>query len=319
MFKSKNTYLVKQKTTNICFKLLRFLFIASVSYLFLFPLLYLIISSVQNAVSVQDPAVVWIPKSFTLENFKQAMELLNYKESFPLSLLVAIGSTLATLLSCAMAGYGLARFDFFEKKIAFVIVLLMIVVPPQTTTMSTFLNYRFFDPLGLISLFSAFTGIDSINIVGSPATMILPALFASGIRAGLSIFIFRQFFLGQPKELEEAAKIDGCGVFATYYRIMLPLSSPAIITVSVFTFVWYWNDSFFTSLFFSEDLRPVAAMLDLLRKTFLADANNTTFSVYEQKVIISAAALLCVIPPLILYLIVQRKFSESIERTGIVG
>ena len=149
--------------------------------------------------------------------------------------------------------------------------------------------------------------------------MILPAIFASGIRAGLMIFIFRQFFLGQPKELEEAAKIDGCGVFSTYFKIMLPLSSPAIISVSVFSFVWYWNDSFYSSLFFDGDLKPLTAQLDMLRITLTSENAFVSYSPQEQKAFISAAAILCVIVPLILYMIIQKRFSESIERVGIVG
>lgn len=299
--------------------IIRFVFVACVCYLFLFPLIYLLISAVQDPTTALDPSVVWIPKKLTLDNFKEAFILLDYRNSFITSLTTAVFSTVATLLSCAMAGYALARFNFFGKRAAFIIVLLLIVVPPQTTSMSVFLNYRFFNPLNLVSLLSPLTGIESFDLLGSPVTMILPALFASGLRAGLSIFIFRQFFLGQPKELEEAAKIDGCGAFSTYFKIMLPLSSPAIITVSVFSFVWYWNDTFLSSLFFTGDLKPLATKLDVLRTTFLADVTNRVYSTQQQKVIISAAALLCIIPPLILYLVIQRKFSESIERTGIVG
>lgn len=314
-----NRYQAKRAATRTAVSLVRFVFVCCVCYLFLFPLLYLLITSIQTPESLKDPSVVWIPRELTVDNFRRAAEMLDFGRSFGMTAVISVFGTLATLISCAMAGYALARFEFFEKRIAFLLVLILIIIPPQTTSMSVFLNFRFFDPLGLISLFEPLTEIDSLNLIGSPAAIILPAIFASGIRSGLSIFIFRQFFLGQPKELEEAAKIDGCGVFGTYTRIMLPLSSPAIITVSVFSFVWYWNDSFYSALFFTDDLKPLAAQIAVLRNTFLADAGNSLYSAQESKAILAAAGLLSIIAPLIVYLIIQKRFAESVERTGIVG
>lgn len=309
-------YHLRRKSFDVVSSVIKFVFILCICYLFIFPLLYLLVSAIQTTESMKDQSVIWIPKELTLSNFKQAAELLTYGKSGATTILIAVLSTIATLFSCGMAGYGLARFNFIEKKLVFVVVLALIIVPPQTIMMSTFLNYRFFNPFGIMSLFSK---EGSINLINSPVTMILPSIFGSGIRSGLMIFIFRQFFLNQPKELEEAAKIDGCGIFATYYKIMLPLSSPALITVSVFSFVWYWNDSFYGTLFFNGDLKPIMAQLDTLRTSFLAETAYVEFSPQEKKALISAAALLCIIPPLILYSIIQRRFSESIERVGIVG
>lgn len=314
----RNTYAVKRKTVTWTVHIVKFMFLLGMCYLYLFPLIYLVVSAVQNPQTANDPTIMWIPTDLSLSNFRNAFELLNYGKSFMLTLAVAVFSTLATLISCATVGYGFARFNFFEKKIAFILIIVLIIIPPQTTTISTFLNFRFFDFGGLMKLLSPLTGVESISLIGSPVTMVLPALLASGIRSGLSVFIFRQFFLGQPKELEEAAKIDGCGAWGTYFRIMLPLAIPAIITVAVFSFVWYWNDSFFSSLFFGNGLKPLAAELNVLRTTF-AETTYGALSSWEQKGILAAGALLCVVPPLILYLFIQKYFTESIERTGIVG
>lgn len=311
-------YYIKHKSMKILTSVVRYIFLACICYLFLFPMIYLLISSVQTVESMRDQSVIWVPKALTLSNFKVAAEMMSYRKSLLLTLVISVFATLATLFSCSMAGYGLARFKFAESKFIFALVLVLIIVPPQTTMMSTFLNYRFFNPLGLVGLFGS-SEEGSINLINSPATMIIPAVFASGIRAGLMIFIFRQFFINQPKELEEAAKIDGCGVLKTFYKIMLPLSSPAIITVSVFSFVWYWNDSFYSSMFFNGDLKPLTAQLDLLRTTLMEVTAFNTYSPQEQKAYVAAGAILCIIPPLIIYSIIQRKFSESIERVGIVG
>ena len=314
-----NAYLLKQKTSSTIVTLIKFLFLAGMCYLFLFPILFLLVTTLQDPASANDPSIVWIPTDITMTNLNSALAELDYSNSAVLSVVISIGGTLAVLFSCAMVGYALARYNFWEKNIAFALVIVLIIIPPQTTTISTFLNFRFFDLGGLLKLLEPIIGVDHIQLTDSPIAMILPALLASGIRAGLSIFIFRQFFLGQPKELEEAAKIDGCGALSTYFRIMLPLSTPAIITVSVFSFVWYWNDSFFTSLFFTDTSTPLAAKLAILRNTYLEGIGGAIFNGYEQKGTLAAAALLCVVPPLILYLIIQRYFTESIERTGIVG
>jgi len=310
-----SAYKYKRMAAKSAVGLFRFLLVVGVCYLLLFPLLYLIISAIQEPESMKDATVVWVPKALSLESFSNALKEMGYVKSFSFSLFLSATATVLTLASCSMVGYGFARFNFAEKKIAFLFVILLIIVPPQTTMMSTYLNFRFFDFLGLTKLL----GLGSINMIDSPATLLLPAVLASGIRSGLSIFIFRQFFLGQPKELEEAAKIDGCGIFGTFYKIMIPLSSPAIITVSVFSFVWYWNDSFYSELFFTGEFKPLATALSGLREVFMADVINANFTAQQQRGILAAASLLCVIPPLIFYIIIQRKFVESIERTGIVG
>ncbi len=314
-----NNYQRKRKITAFLINAVKFLFLAGMCYLFLFPIIYMVVSAIQNPDTANDPSIIWIPIDLSITNFKNAIEFMDYGSALLLSLLITVFGTLATLFSCALVGYGFARFDFWEKKIAFALVIILIIIPPQTTTISTFLNFRFFDFFGLLKLLKPIFGGDGyIQLTGSPFTMILPALFASGIRAGLAIYIFRQFFLGQPKALEEAAKIDGCNAFGTYFKIMLPLASPAIITVSVLSAVWYWNDSFYTTLFFNDNQRPIATALELMRSTFM-ESQTQAFNVFEQKGMLAAGALLCVIPPMVLYFIVQRKFTESIENTGIVG
>lgn len=319
---SKKKYELKSKSRSLVVNIIKFLFLAGMCYLFLFPVIYLVVSAIQDPATANDPAIVWIPKHLSLANFKNAIEELNYLGSLGLTMFITVFGVAATLASCSMVGYGFARFKFFEKNIAFMFVIALIIIPPQTTTISTFLNFRFFDLGGIFKLFAKMgIGQGYVKLTGSPVTMIIPALFASGIRAGLAIYIFRQFFLGQPKELEEAAKIDGCSAFGTFVRVMLPLATPAIITVSVLGSVWYWNDSFYTSLFFDATQRPLAAGLDLLRET-MSDGNAAAhlgYDTYQVKGMLAAGSLLCIIPIIIFYLIVQRKFTESIERSGIVG
>ncbi|HBT65413.1 MAG TPA: carbohydrate ABC transporter permease, partial [Ruminococcaceae bacterium] len=192
--------------------------------------------------------------------------------------------------------------------------------PPQTIAISSYLNFRFFDFGGILKLFSPLTGITEWNLLNTPWVFIIPSLFAAGLRSGLFILIFRQFFKGMPRDLEEAAKIDGCGALKTFIRVMIPLSIPAYITVLLFSFIWHWNDLYSSSMFFTLEIRPLSVMLNgllsSLKDSGVIDSAMTTF---EMRSYMQAGAFLTILPPLIIYIFTQRYFTESIERTGIVG
>ena len=323
--KPLNAYQLKRNTSKWIVNIFKFFFIAGMCYLFLFPVVYLITSALQHPSTTSDPTIIFIPTKLTLDNIKLAFERLDYLWSAGMSLIVTVCGTLATLASCATVGYGFARYKFFERNIAFMLVIILIIIPPQTTTLPTFITYQNFDPAGIISLLhKIMPGVvkdDHLVLIGSPLSMILPAIFASGIRSGLCIYIFRQFFMGQPKELEEAAKIDGCSAFGTYLRVMLPLAGPAIITVSVLSAVWYWTDTFYTNIFFfnSTAHQPLSSALSVLRESATVKSGSNVYDISQVRGLLASAALLTIVPILIAYLIVQRKFTESIERTGIVG
>ena len=212
--KMKNTqigYAAKRHISDIAMKIFRLVVIIAMGYIFLFPLYYMFVVALQATGGAADPTSIYVPKALSLDAFITTFKLLNYPKTAGLSFLITVFSTVATLASCSLAGYAFARFKFKGKGIVFFFVILMIVIPPQTTIMSRYLEFRFFDFGGLLSVFGV-----SANLLDTPWVFILPAIFAAGLKAGLFIFIFRQFFLGQPKELEEAAKIDGCGPFKTF-------------------------------------------------------------------------------------------------------
>lgn len=207
MKNSLNAYHAKRVGVRICVSIVRFVFVSCVCYLFLFPLLYLLIASIQTPESLKDPSVVWIPRELTAQNFARAAEMLDFGRSFALTAAIAVFGTLATLFSCAMAGYALARFEFLEKRLAFALVLILIIIPPQTTSMSVFLNFRFFDPLGIISAFEPLTDIDSLNLIGSPVSIILPAVFASGIRSVYRSLFSVNSFLDSQRSLRRRPRL----------------------------------------------------------------------------------------------------------------
>ncbi len=325
MFNSHNLkkitpYRIKKGGQKTIVSLLRFALMFGLTYIFLFPILYIFTVSFQTTASANDPSVVWIPKELTLENFKATMEVLEYSSSLALSFQIAVFSTIAVLVSCSLAGYGLARFKFKEKNLIFALVVLTIIIPSQATMIPSYLNFRFFDFGGILKLLSPIIGIDSVNLLETPWVFILPAMFANGVRCGLYIFIFRQFFIGLPAELEEAAMIDGCGVLKTYVRIMVPMAVPCFVTVLMFSFIWHWNDLYGSIMYFGSGARPINAMLDSLSQ-LLRQANLYIGNTDPQQIrtYLAAASLLTIWPPLLLYTFFQRFFREGIAKTGIVG
>lgn len=309
-----NAKVIRDKTINASVWTLRWTFIIALSYLFIYPLLFLVCTSFQDPSSVNDPSVILFPKVWSLESIKEMLSVLNYWDSATLTLVIALTSTLANLLSCSLVGYGFSRFNFKGKNILFALVVLTIIVPPQTILPSMMLNFQFFDFGGLLSILP---GEGSVNLLNTVWTFVLPSLFATGLRSGVYIFIFRQFFLGLPKELEEAARIDGCGAIGTYVKIIVPLAVPAFITVTLFSFIWHWNDLYSASMFFTDDVKPLMPLLNNLDQ--LLQQSDVGSSAYVARTYKASAPLLTILPPLVLYIFTQKYFTESIERSGIVG
>ena len=156
-----------------------------------------------------------------------------------------------------------------------------------------------------------------LGIFDTPFVYYLPSLFGVGVRGGMIIFIYRQFFEGLPKELEEAAFVDGAGPVKTFLRIALPSSSVVILTVSVLAFVWLWNDNYIADLCFMSDNRPLASVMATLPATLQMIGSFPGKPEYPAYV--CAACVIYIAIPLVLYMIVQRNFVRSIDRVGITG
>jgi multiple sugar transport system permease protein len=187
----------------------------------------------------------------------------------------------------------------------------------------TVTTYKQLDVFGILGLVNSLTGIDiRPDILGGALTFYLPALFGVGIRAGIIIYIYIQFFKGLPKELEEAAWIDGAGPLKTYLRIALPSSGVVITTVSVFSIIWHWNDSYLASIYLDQSNWPLAVKLsEITNYEGLGAMAGIKFGPEnpESVAIVMAACLLFVLPVLIMYMILQNKFVKSIDRVGITG
>lgn len=298
----------------------RMILLISIGFVIIYPLLYMIVTSLVSRNGFFNSTRVWIPEAISpLFNYKTAMELLDYGNSLKSTLFYEIVSALIEVAACSVTAYGFARFKFKGKSILLGVLFLTILVPDMMVLIPRMANYSKMDVLGILGLFDKLTGIDlRPNLLGSAAAFYLPSLFSIGLRSGIMIFIYMQFFAGLPKELEEAAWIDGAGPVKTFLRIAIPSSGVVIITVLVFSLIWHWNDFQLCSMYLNDNY-PLAMQLDML------PTNLTTMGYYlnpetpETLAFQMAGCVLFVTPMLIIYMILQRWFIESIDRVGITG
>ncbi|UVI27308.1 carbohydrate ABC transporter permease [Paenibacillus spongiae] len=275
-----------------------------IAFLYVKPILYMISTGLKSVEDLIDPVVGLIPRELHFSNYADALRGLHYWEAFANTLTIALFGSLLQVFSCALTGYALARLKFPGKNLFFFLILVTFLIPPQIT---------------IVPLYMVFNKLGWLN---TPFVFLIPALLGQGMRGALFIIIFRQFFLSQPKSLEEAAKIDGASLFRLFFRIMLPLAGAACLVVFLFSFIWYWNMHFEASMFLSKDFTPLSLRLSALETELMGNkAINYSADVGKDPVSEGpkmAAAFLIILPPLIVYFIAQRWFTEGIERTGLV-
>lgn len=306
-------------TAQAVWKLFRFFLMLCMTFVILYPLLYMCSMAFRAPEDVFDPSIVWLPRTLTLDNFKMVVELNRYIELLRNTLLLTLGSTLFQLFTCSLAGYGFARFKFRSKGVLLCVLFFTIIVPPQMVSLPTFINFQDFDIMGVCNLlFGHGMGFSLLN---NPASFYLMALLGQGLRSGMFILLFMQFYKGMPKDLENAALVDGCGDIRTYFRIMLPNARNIILTVTMLSIVWYWNDYYMASIYMgsfptvSTQLAGFRASLEL----YMTSSGSSAFDPYSIVTMEQAACLLTIVPLLAIYLCVQKQFITSIEKTGLVG
>ena len=313
----------KTKAKNSLLKgfvsIFRWVFLLSVGYIILYPLFAMIAFSVMTQEDIVDTSVTWLSKAPSFASYKTAWNILEYPKSFLSTVLVHGISAALEIFSCAIAAYGFSRFEFKGKNILFGLVLLTAIVPVQILVIPLFINYSYFDVLGIMKLFYNITGAEPVylDLTGTPFTFWLPSLFGVGLRSGIFIFIYRQFFLGLPKELEEASWIDGCGPIKTFFKIVIPSSGVVFLTVTIFSVIWHWNEYYQSVIFFNSNM-PLSVKLAGIRSAAYS-MEGSGYSELMAGPIISAGCLLFIAPMLAMFLVLQKKFIQSIDRVGIVG
>ncbi len=230
-----------------------------------------------------DPVYQFAP---TLENFQMAAQLIDFPRLYINTIVIAVLSTIGTLLSCILVAYGFARFPIPGKNFLFIVLISTIILPPQAT---------------IIPLFILFT---KIGWTGSWLPLIVPAFFANAY----DVFLLRQYFMSIPKELDEAAMIDGAGPLRTLISVIIPQAIPAITAVTLFHFFYSWND-YFTPLVYlvgKPNLDPLSVGIG----NFFG-----SFSRYPGQAM--ATAVLAILLPAVIFFLAQRQFTQGIVITGV--
>ena len=306
----------KDTLTSALISIFRLVILVSIGYLVLYPVIYMLSFAFRDYIDYIDPAIYWIPKNLSLEHLQNAERVIGFVSSTINSVVFEVLSAFIEVVTCSIVAYGMARFKFRGKGILTVMLFMMIIVPEQMTIIPKMVNYSNLDFLGIIGLINKIFGSDfRISILDTGFAFWLPSLFAVGLKAGMIIFIFMQFYKGLPKELEEAAWIDGATLSQTYLKIALPSSSVVITTVVILSLIWHWNDYYLAAMYTSSDF-PLAVQIARL------PTNLTTINIWNGPYFIgakSAACLVFIVPLLIVYMFLQRKFVQSIDRVGITG
>ena len=266
-----------------------YLVLTAGAVLFCIPLFWCVSAAFKDAQSVFRLPIEWIPRQWHPENFREAWTVLPFPVFVINTLIVTLFAVVGQVLSASLVAYGFARFNFPGRKVLFMLVLSSMLLPAQVTMIPVFIIWQKF---GMIDTFAPLT---------------IPAYLGGG---AFTIFLLRQFYLTIPRELDEAAMIDGCSYFGIWRHIILPLSRPALITVLLFSFMANWDDFMGPLIYLhSQDKLTVSIGLRLFQDQY----GQTNLP------LLMAASLLHIAPVVIIFLIGQRYFIKGIVMTGLKG
>jgi multiple sugar transport system permease protein len=258
--------------------------LAIVSLLFVLPFVWTLSTSFRSQADLDANPLSLLPTQFTLENYVNIWQKIPFGRQLLNSIVFAGGVTVISVFLDSMAGYAFARYEFRGKNALFVVVLVTLMVPLQVT---------------FIPLYSVLVNLGWINTFHG---LIIPR-----IADAFGIFFFRQFFIGLPKDLEDAARIDGAREFSIYRRIMLPLAGPAVLTITLFNLIANWNDLLWPLMITtSSDMQTLPAGLALFRGQHVSDYG-----------LLMAGSVLALLPMVVAFFIVQRRFIEGIATSGL--
>ncbi|MEC9096950.1 MAG: carbohydrate ABC transporter permease [Planctomycetota bacterium] len=262
----------------------KLLTLLSVSALFLLPLLLMLLASVKPGEQLTSDPYSLVPQSLRLQNYQEALQSIPYMKYLANSIVLCVGSVIGTLLSCSLVAYGFARIKWRGRNVMFAVLIGTMLLPWHVTMIPRFV---LFSELGLYNHLAA---------------IILPTMLGDAFY----IFLLRQFFLSIPEEISEAARLDGLSEFGIYWRIILPLSRPALITVALFQLVASWNDFSGPLLYLSDHEKfPLAYGLEQFVSSYA-----------DQTHLLMAASVMFTLPMVILFFFAQKSFTRGITMTG---
>ena len=313
--KVKNVILGKNFSDGLVAKIFVYVILGVMSFAFLYPFVHMLLKSLQSPEDVLNPVVGLLPTELYMGNMKKAMNVLAlfpYRNklgelqmgSLLTSVIYSLVPTILQVISCALVGYGLAKFKFPGKKIAFAFIIGSFIIPPQVLMIPTLVLYNKF------------------GLLNSILTFALPAALAQGLKNTVFIMLYFQFFNMLPRELDEAAEIDGAGKFKIFVKVAIPLTVPMFIVAFIFSFVWYWNETYLTAIYM-PNVKTVPLQLKAFEDTFkqMFQQGNSGGSLENtaNDAVFMAGTLISLIPLLIMYFLLQKQFVEGIDKAGLTG
>lgn len=266
--------------------------ICLIGIIMIYPLVWMIMSSFKETGTIFTTAGSLIPEKFILDNYRNGWKGfagIAFSTFFKNSLFISTVATIGTILSSAVVAYGFARFEFRGRKLMFTAMLLSMMLPAQVLMIPQYLWYQ------------------KLNWVGSYMPLIIPYFFAT---QGFFVYLMSNFIEGIPRELDEAAKIDGCSYFGIFRLVIAPLMKPAVVTGSIFSFMWRWDDFLSALLYINKTAKyPVSLAL----KLFCDPGSSSDYGA------MFAMATLSVLPAVVIFLFFQKYLVEGISTSGLKG
>ena len=290
---------------NVPSALFRYFILIGLSFLILYPIFVTVMISLMQTSDFTNSAVQYLSLSPTLENYKTAAIFLQYRQTLLRSLALNIPLCLLEIVSCMLVAYGFARFKFKGNGILFGCVIMTLLIPSSIYFTPFYLSLQDYGPFHW-------------NLLGTPLPLFLMSVCALGVKNGLVIYILRQHFKAYPKELEEAAEIDGAGSFRVFVSIMLPGAMSIAATCFLFIFVFRWTDPTHTNIFL-PDTEFIWTRLSNIQTdmSLLPGVEQSDF--YFRSILKNTSIVLYAIPLVVLFIFTKRSLVESVETSGLVG
>lgn len=305
----------KKSFAPFVWSVIRLVLLIGISYTILYPLMTKLVLVFMDSKDLSDFSVQWVPKHYTLSNITTTAEILDYWPTLLKSIGLCLAVSILQITVCTLAAYGFARFDGKPRKLLFGLVLATLLIPPHTYIVTLYTQFQHFDIFGIVSLFNG----SGINLLDTAWTFIVLAATGMGIRSGLYIYVEKQTFASLPHELEEAAEVDGAGMFRTFASVMLPNAVPSMVMCAILSFIWQWNDTFYTA-YLASGLNTLSQKLSSLNFSISQYLGGWETRSSQYALLLTASGtLLCVLPLIILFIACQRFFVQGVERSGLVG
>lgn len=282
-----------------------YLVLIVISYVYLYPLLYMLVTSFMSVDDLVNDAVHWIPTSVAFNNFAQAFEVMDFGNTILDTMELSIIPAFFQVLVACLTGYAFSRYRFKGKAICWVFLILTFVLPVQATMTPTYLLFK------------------EMDVIGTVWAYVIPAALGQGFKSTIIVLVFYLFFSQISTSQIEAASLDGCGHFKVFFYIALPCVGAAFIIGFLFSLVWYWNETYLTSMYISNSsIGNTNSMTTLLVKLTQFEASYKLLNEGNgdntlNEAIRMAGTVICITPLLTVYFVLQKYFVQSVDMVGL--